>query len=191
METLGSGSFIKEYEQLSALIQCSEDENASRDQVSKPSSTPASIGPKDLLDVTVARPKALKDPNQIWEDHEVTDAMDDDDVEDGREVPGYTFLYKQSVGTSETMLGMGDKDPSSNSCEDLVLRVELPGINSASEVDLDVKPTFVKLSSSKYKLSVYLPHTVDADRGKAQWDSSKHLLSLTLRIIRWHEQDGS
>lgn len=28
METLGSGSFIKEYEQLSALIQCSEDVSA-------------------------------------------------------------------------------------------------------------------------------------------------------------------
>ena len=39
----------------------------------------------------------------------------------------YEFYYKQAVETQDAFLGMGDKDPSSTQCEDIVLRVELPG----------------------------------------------------------------
>lgn len=42
----------------------------------------------------------------------------------------YSFLLKQTVGTEDAYLGLGNKDPSSNCCEDLVLKVELPGIDS-------------------------------------------------------------
>ena len=38
---------------------------------------------------------------------------DADDADDGRERPKYEFLYKQAVGTQDTILGSGDKDPSS------------------------------------------------------------------------------
>lgn len=34
------------------------------------------------------------------------------------------------------------------------------------------------------KLSIHLPHKVDGERGKAKWDSTKKVLSITLRIIR-------
>lgn len=34
------------------------------------------------------------------------------------------------------------------------------------------------------KLNVYLPHTVQEDKGKAQWDAKKQVLSVTLPIIR-------
>ena len=39
----------------------------------------------------------------------------------------YEFMYKQAVETQDVFLGMGEKDPSSAQCEDMLLRIELPG----------------------------------------------------------------
>ena len=61
----------------------------------------------------------------------------------------YEFLYKQAVATEDVYLGMSDKDPSSTSCEDLVLKVYLEGTQSMSELDLDVEDTHVKVRSPR------------------------------------------
>lgn len=41
-------------------------------------------------------------------------------------------MYKQAVETTDMFLGMSGKNESSTSCEDMVLRIELPGVESAS-----------------------------------------------------------
>lgn len=46
----------------------------------------------------------------------------------------YAFGYKQSVTTSDNYLGISGKDPSSASCEHLVLVVQLPLAKSAAGV---------------------------------------------------------
>ncbi len=61
----------------------------------------------------------------------------------------YEFMYKQAVESTDVFLGMSGKDESSTSCEDIVVRIELPGVSSASELDLDVKPTYIKLSHAR------------------------------------------
>jgi len=80
-------------------------------------------------------------------------AEDDDDgafeQDDGREVPAHEFLYKQAVGASDAFLGMSGKDPSSACCEELVVRIRLPEAQSAAELDLDVQPTRLRLSSAR------------------------------------------
>ena len=59
--------------------------------VSKPSKpTPGSIGPAELLDVTVPAPKPKRDPNEIWAPEEVDDVVELD-VDDGREAPKCVF----------------------------------------------------------------------------------------------------
>ncbi|GLC41616.1 hypothetical protein PLESTB_000696100 [Pleodorina starrii] len=177
-------SFAAEFHALSDLIKDPDGAEAAAPppgSVSRP--TPGSIGPKELLDVKVPAPKARHDPKEIWREDELEDAVEDD-YDDDRQVPSYEFLYKQSVDTADNFLGMGGKDPSSTSCEDLVVRVELPEAASAAELDLDVKDTYLKLSSPHYKLSIHLPHKVDGERGKAKWDASKKVLSITLRIVR-------
>ena len=88
------------------------------------------------------------------------------------------------MGTSDTFLGMSGKDASSAQCEDMIVRIDLPRAASAAELDLEVKPTYLKLGSPVYRLAVYLPHKVDAERGKAKWDAAKKTLSVTLPIIR-------
>ena len=76
------------------------------------------------------------------------------------------------------------KDPSSHDCEDLTLRIELPGTGGMGELDLDVKETVLKLRSPVYKLNLYLPHKVDDKKGSAKWDSKTEVLKVTLPIIR-------
>lgn len=53
---------------------------------------------------------------------------------------------------------MASQDTSSSSCETLVVEVKLPGTKSQSEIDLDVQPTYLRATTSQYKLGTFLPH---------------------------------
>jgi len=43
------------------------------------------------------------------------------------------------VGAEDVYLGLGEKDPGSRHCEEMVVQIDLPGISGASEIELDVK----------------------------------------------------
>ena len=143
---------------------------------------PGSIGVSGTTSSTT-KAKA-KDSKEIWEDHEVTDHVDLDELDDGKACPRYEFLYKQAVATQDVYLGLSDKDPSSTSCEDLVLKIFLEGTESMSELELDVEDTYVKIRSSRYKLGLHLPHKTDSKKGSAKWDKKAETLTITLRIVR-------
>ena len=151
-----------------------------------------------MRDDGVAIPKAKGarergDPKAIWALHELMDDFDDD--EDGEEggdglvVPAYEFLYKQAVSTADAFLGMShNKDPGSRSCEDVVCKIQLPGTKALRELDLNVEADRLQLRSHVYKLNVYLPHRVDSERGKAEWDQKTECLKVTLPIVE--DEDG-
>eukprot|EP00238_Polyblepharides_amylifera_P006312 CAMPEP_0196581896 /NCGR_PEP_ID=MMETSP1081-20130531/36260_1 /TAXON_ID=36882 /ORGANISM="Pyramimonas amylifera, Strain CCMP720" /LENGTH=177 /DNA_ID=CAMNT_0041902291 /DNA_START=117 /DNA_END=650 /DNA_ORIENTATION=+ len=148
--------------------------------------TPASFGGPAPTPAQIARlpkPKVHKNPKDIWDVDELDDDVTDD-VDDGRERPRYEFLYRQAVGTEDAYLGMSGKDPSSTCCEEIILRVDLPGTASMAELELDVQATYIRLESPLYKLAMYLPHTVDSEKGQAKWDSKKEALSIIMPIIR-------
>lgn len=90
----------------------------------------------------------------------------------------------QAVETTDAFLGMSLKDASSTCCEDIVIRIELPGTEAKGEIDLDVNDTNLTVRSPKYKLFLHLPHKVKADAGKAKWDGTKEELYISLPIIR-------
>lgn len=98
------------------------------------------------------------------------------------------MLYKQRVGTEDVFLGMSDKTPSTLHCELMVVKVDLPPINGRSvasaDIDLDVSEQRLRVATSAYKLSTYLPLKVKHKEGKAQWDAAKGTLTLTLPIVR-------
>ena len=133
----------------------------------------------------------------------------DYDADDGRTVPEYSFYYKQAVQTGDVYLGLDPmgKDPTSTSCEDLVLSVELPDCTSTSDIDVDLASSSITLLTCKQcvvtlhagrtwlvrslsnnwlcgycsRLNTYLPHEVDSDKSIAQWDAKKHQLKITMR----------
>lgn len=41
-------------------------------------------------------------------------------------------MYKQAVESTDVFLGMSGKDESSNSCEEMVVKISLPGISGIS-----------------------------------------------------------
>lgn len=93
-------------------------------------------------------PAGRADDNEIWATDEVVDAVEDD-VDDGRPAPEFEFVYKQAVQTTDAFLGMDPmgKDPTSTSCEDLLLRVALPGVASVADIDLDLRPESLTLTT--------------------------------------------
>jgi hypothetical protein len=76
-----------------------------------------------------------------------------------------------------------NKDPGTRSCEDMVLKISLPGTKSMRELDLEVETDRLRLRSATYKLNLYLPHKVDADEGKAEWDAKSETLKVSCPIL--------
>ncbi|XP_050362404.1 dynein axonemal assembly factor 6 [Nymphalis io] len=103
-------------------------------------------------------------------------------VED-RKAPAYTMNYQQSVSAEDVFLQMGPKTPSSASCENLVVRVAMPG-DKKENIDLSVDTTCVTITSSRYYLKLPLPHEINPDTSKANWDSAEESLMLTLKLNR-------
>lgn len=58
----------------------------------------------------------------------------------------YDILYKQDVGTEDVFLGLSDVDPSSTSCNFIVIKIMFPG-NKIKDIDLDVTETKIVAQS--------------------------------------------
>ncbi len=54
----------------------------------------------------------------------------------------YEMHYKQRITTEDVFLQMGNKNPSSASCEDLVITIQLPDTKLA-EIILDITKLFL------------------------------------------------
>ena len=47
--------------------------------------------------------------------------------------PGrFEWLFRQEVGTEDVVLGMSGVTPASQHCQEMALRIELPGVKSSS-----------------------------------------------------------
>lgn len=67
----------------------------------------------------------------------------------------------------------------------LVLRVKLPGVASATAVQLDVSSKGLQLEvPGKYVLQVQLQHSVKDQQGTAKFDKEKQQLTITLPVIQ-------
>jgi hypothetical protein len=97
-------------------------------------------------------------------------------------------LYKQSVGTEDIFLGLSDKDPSSSSCNSILVKVWLPN-TKFSQVQLDVQSGAIIVQSPNFVLNKLLPYQVDKENGKAKFDSTKCVLEVTLPVIKKHIVD--
>ena len=70
----------------------------------------------------------------------------------------------------------------------LIVKVELPEVATAAEVELDVQSDTLELSTaggSKYCLSVQLPYTVDCTDGAstAKFDIATRLMAITMPVL--------
>ncbi|XP_047515398.1 dynein axonemal assembly factor 6 isoform X1 [Pieris napi] len=100
-----------------------------------------------------------------------------------KKTPSYTMNYQQSVSAEDVFLQIGPKTPSTASCENLIVRVKMPG-DKKENVDLSVDATSVTVTSSQFHLKLPLPHAINPDTSKANWDTTEETLVLTLKLDR-------
>lgn len=147
---------------------------------------PGSIGPAAKKTNKNAEQKSKKNSKDIWNDEEVQEGAEFEVLDDPRPQPEYDIIYKQAVTSEDMFLQMGNKNPATASCEDMIVKINLPGCKVA-DVTLDVKSKFLDCRTPTYRLGLHLPHPVDHKSGKAQWDGNKEVLSVTLRMTREYD----
>ncbi|KAJ0012323.1 hypothetical protein NQD34_013298 [Periophthalmus magnuspinnatus] len=183
MESLGVSS-LQNLQALSALLNSDQERKDEDWETPNPSAQlgPGSIGPKPKKDTPVAS-GSTSNSKYIWSEEEVAEGSQFDDLSDPRPQPEYEVIMKQSVGTEDVFLGLSGKDPSSMSCEALLVKIKLPD-TKLTDVVLDVKETFLDLRTPKYKLGLHLPHPVHSQEGKAQFFSDREELEVSLQMNR-------
>lgn len=85
----------------------------------------------------------------IWDANEVEEGVEFDTSDDPRMQPEYDIVYKQRVTTEDIYLQMGNKTPSTASCEDMVVKINLPGVQKIAEIDVDLYDKFLDCRTAK------------------------------------------
>ncbi|XP_002731743.1 dynein axonemal assembly factor 6-like [Saccoglossus kowalevskii] len=183
---MNCSEFLPNINQLANLLKQDEGDSSDDDQPVNATAKlgPASIGPvKQKAPTNKAHSDAKKDSKDIWDVDEVEEGAEFEDLDDPRPQPEYDIVYKQAITTEDMFLQMGNKNPTTSSCEDMVVKINLPNTKK-SDVDLNVTDKFLDIRSPKFKLGLHLPHPVDSKTGSAKWDADKELLIITLRMKR-------
>ena len=125
-------------------------------------------------------PPAVSKPKQeIWQEEDLS--RRDAELSDDRPEPEDDLQLRQRVGPEDIFLGLSDMDPSSRHCQDLLIRVKLPG-TKYKDIGLDVEKRMVKLQAPKFKLNLALPYPVLDQQGSAKWLSTLETLEVALPI---------
>ena len=80
-------------------------------------------------------------------------------------------------------MGLSDRDASSNHADSILVKIWLPD-TQFKNVQLDVQGQRIIVQSPNYFLNKLLPYNVDKNKGKAQFDSDKGILNVTLPVVK-------
>jgi hypothetical protein len=121
--------------------------------------------------------KEQDEKTSIWTEEEVN--IKAEEMPDDRPQPKFDVLMKQHLGTEDVFLGLSDRDASSTHCDSILVKVWLPN-TKMSQVQVDIQKQQICVQSPDYCLKHFLPYPVDKDKGKAQFDTDKGILSVTV-----------
>lgn len=85
----------------------------------------------------------------IWDVNEVEEGGEFDTSDDPRIQPDYEIHYKQKVSAEDIFLQMGNKTPATASCEEMVVKINLPGVGKISEIDVNLYDKFLDCRTNK------------------------------------------
>ncbi|XP_045491852.1 protein kintoun [Colias croceus] len=114
----------------------------------------------------------------------------------GYTVPKYTIKQQKDVDFQDYTFSKDSKQYCAIPSQ-IVVEINLPLLSSTKDCILDVQEKKLTLSSekpAKYKLDIQLPYPVDDERGNAKFDTTKHLLIVTLPVVKrtlYFENKGS
>merc|ERR1719456_1595413 len=124
-----------------------------------------------------------KAQDEVWNDDDLkaSSGMTVKDQGDDRLQPKYDVLLRQDLGSEDMYLNLGDRDPGSDHCSSIVVKIFLPD-TELKQISLEVLHDRVLVQAPKYRLNLALPHRVKKDDGDAKWDKLKGELRVTLPI---------
>merc|ERR1739848_395438 len=91
--------------------------------------------------------------------------------------PKYDILLRQDIGATDMYLNLGDRDPGSDHCDQLVVKVQMPD-TELKNITLEVLEDRLLVQSPKYRLNLALPHRVKKDDGPPGPDAALLLIPL-------------
>ena len=100
--------------------------------------------------------------------------------------PTFSLRYRSTPGLQDCVLPRGDPAPPAASRPDqIVVDIELPLLDSAAGVELDVQERSLSLERAdppRYRLELELPYPVQEERGAAKFDQARKTLEVVLPV---------
>ncbi|RDD43293.1 Protein kintoun [Trichoplax sp. H2] len=141
--------------------------------------------PPDDQDSPIKFPNPYKAVDELKERQEQRkhQAKDNSKSKQDPTVPKYTIVQRSNFDLKDYR-DSRDSAPSTRPNE-LSVSIELPLLDSATGLDLDVFETYITLQHKdpNYNLSAALPYPVDTDNGSAKFDTLKKCLIVTLPVL--------
>lgn len=96
-----------------------------------------------------------------------------------REEPVYSVLQQQRVTAEDVYLGV-DFTRDAGSTDGVVVKIQMPKLEKASDLSLHVEPFQLYVGSPDYYLNAALPRRCVAGKADASWDEKKKVLEVQL-----------
>jgi len=106
--------------------------------------------------------------------------------------PKMTFVHRGELDMSDALASSGSRElPISRRPKELVVRLELPLLESAGDMDLDIKGGFLEFTvPGVYNLKHKLPFPVDEGSGDAKYNKTLKVLTVTLTVQPWTKEEA-
>jgi dynein assembly factor 2 len=106
-----------------------------------------------------------------------------DDKLKGIKIPNYTIVHSGNL-TYQNFINSRELNSTSTRPEFLIIKISLPDLSSAADVDLDTQETFLDLKvPGKYTLHIPFKFPVKHEDGTAKFDKSKRELIVKLPVL--------
>merc|ERR1712168_316220 len=105
--------------------------------------SPGDFGPSKKCDKKIEK----EESKEIWNTEDVDYGAEFYDDNDKRLKPDYEILYRQAIGSEDSYLGMSNKTVATSSCEDLLVKIQLPNAEM-KDIDLAIKKQFLSCRHS-------------------------------------------
>jgi dynein assembly factor 2 len=106
--------------------------------------------------------------------------------------PKMTVVHRGEIELGDYMKSVGLRNlPISRRPKELVIKLELPLMKSAADMDLDIKGGYLefKAPNAGYNLKHKLPYPVDENTGDAKYVKAQKLLTVTLQVLPWSPEE--
>lgn len=148
------------------------------------------LRPQNLSPCADAPPTSSKPSSQQPASSEPARKPTSKPTRPGFSQPDYTIVERGGFApASMQFVSELHEDAASRRPREIVVRISIPKVESASGMDLDITKQSLALTAAPYGLDLDLPYPVDADKGTAKFKRKKGALVVTLPVLPLTEDE--